>query len=207
MRPAYWRLARRYLTLKEFGSARTFFENCLLINPRSAEAFIGLADLQIAIGDRDESLKSLRNAREMAPNNRVIRERLALNLAFSNSGKSLEDEKKDWHEIDSLLSSGTEPATARDVFISALVGMNRGDKERLKAIEKLRGLAQALTPEGLDAKRLLTNYYVQQFLEKSEGNQPEAAVQNLKSASQLYEELLELNPTNPQMRHNMSIFY
>ena len=60
---------RRYLAMKQYGTARECFERYLLINPRSAEAYIGIADLYQAIGDNDAMVVALRKAHQVAPAN------------------------------------------------------------------------------------------------------------------------------------------
>ena len=118
---------RRYQLLKEYGLARKCFDNCLIVNNRSADAHLALADLNAAIGDSEASLNSLRNAHELSPRNQAIRDRLAFNLAFSRNAKT---ENIDWKEIDTLLTNGDQAATPRSAIVGALIALSRGDKDR-----------------------------------------------------------------------------
>ena len=184
---------RRYLTLREYGAARECFEKDLfLMNYRSAEAYEGMADLHNAIGDNDASINALRKAHQLAPANQKIRDRLALNLAFSKK------EKIEWQEVDSLISSAGLPTTARSTLLRALIGLGRGDKERqAKAVETLRDLARSSMPERDDAKRLLANYFARQWSVNANSNEPEKASDDFESAQRLFEELLSLAAPQP----------
>lgn len=198
----------RYKDLKEYGIARKCFENCLLLNsPRTADVHLALADLNNLIGDTEESLNSLRKAHQAAPKNQAIRDRLAISLAF------LKNEKADsfsWKEIDTLLSSSTQPATPSSTIVGAFIALSRGDEDRKAiAIRTLRELSKSSARERNEAKGLLARYFAVQWskdlkksrIESAKGNSAsarkslESAMANFGSARQLFEELLvEANP-------------
>ena len=183
---------RRYLLLKEYGSARDCFEKNLLMNPRSAEAYLGMADLHNSIGDHDASIGALRKAYQLAPSNQKIGERLALNLVFS------QNEKIDWREVDSLISSTGMSTTSRSTLFGAFIGLVGGDTERqAKAVQTLSDLARSSTPERDDAKRFLADYFVMQWSINASANKSEEARENFESAQRLYEELVHVVEPKP----------
>jgi tetratricopeptide (TPR) repeat protein len=187
----FYEAGQRYLVLKEFGTARECFENSLLVNARFVEAYLGLADLHNAIGDEEESIQSLRKALQIAPKNALVRERLAMSLAFSGSAKSAESEKINWSEIDSLLTSLDESNSTRATFVGALIALSKGDQDRQQlAIQTLKGLTKSLSAEGVEAKRLLASFYSLKCFENAESGAVDGAYQNFESALGLYEELL-----------------
>jgi tetratricopeptide (TPR) repeat protein len=195
----FYEAGRRYLLIKEFGKARECFENCLVVNPRFAEGYLGLADLHSAIGDDEESIQSLRKALQIAPKSQLVRERLALSLAFSGSSKSDDSEKVNWSEIDSLLTASNPSNSARATFVGALIALSKGDVQRQGlAIESLTKLTKALSAEGVEAKRLLANFYSLKWLENAKSGGIDLAQQNFESARGLYEELLTRQAFDPR---------
>lgn len=185
--------ARRYLVLKDFGLCRKYLDNCLLLNPRSAEVQIVFAEMYSAIGDNDEFLNSLRKAYKAAPKNQAIRERLALSIAFSK-GESSENDLK---EVDALLASSA--STSRSTIVGAWIALRRGDKNRqLRAIEILEQLAGSDEAERLDAKRILAFHHSSKWYSGLQLPQPKLVTDSFEAAKQLYEELLSEVTINPE---------
>jgi Tfp pilus assembly protein PilF len=193
----FYEAGRRYLVLKEFGTARECFENGLLVNSRSVQAHLGLADLHTAIGDEEESTLWLRKALQIAPKSQLVRERLALSLAFS--AKSEDSEKINWSEIDSLLTASNESNSARSTFVGGMIALSKGDVERQGlAVENLKKLTKSSTPEGLEAKRLLANFFSLRWFENARKGGIDLAQQYFESARGLYSELLARQVYDPR---------
>ncbi len=176
---------RRYLALREFGRARQCLDNCLIINPRSADAYLGLADLHAAIGDSEDSLNALRMAQKLAPKNYAIRDRLALKIAFGREGEA------DWTEIDALLTNSALPSTPKSQTIAAWIALKRGDSDRqARAVKSLRDISQSSSAERHDAKRLLAHYFAIQWSSKAD-TAPAESTNSFETARGLYEELMD----------------
>lgn len=178
---------RRYLVLKEFGLCRRCLEDCLLLNPRSADVHTIFADMYREIGDPVEFLSSLRKANKAAPKSQSIRERLALAIAFSKA-ESTENELR---EIDALLASSELHDNSRSTIVRAWIALRRGDIDRQsKAVETLEQLANSNAVDRLEAKRMLGIHFVSQYYAGVKSSETKRAMDSFESSKELYEELL-----------------
>ncbi len=185
---------RGYTDLKEFGRARDCLERCLLLN-QSAEVHLAFANLYYAIGDNEQFLASLRKAHNADPKNEVIRERLALNLAFLKAETSDGDLK----EIDALLAGASQNNATRSSIIGALIALQKGDKYRQdKAVKTLQQIADSTSSESIEAKRMLASYFALQSYNSFKEGQPKEAFEKFESAKLLYDELLNQASINPE---------
>ncbi|MBK7405535.1 MAG: tetratricopeptide repeat protein [Phycisphaerales bacterium] len=74
---ALWLSANVALQLRQPGNAETAFERILALNPSSAEAHIGLADIEASLGRLDSARDHLQQALKGNPQNPVILRKLA----------------------------------------------------------------------------------------------------------------------------------
>ena len=75
--------AGAFFELKDYVQVRERLDAILQLDGKNSEAHLLYCELHNRLGDPVSSLDSLRKAQQAAPENQDIRERLALNLAFS----------------------------------------------------------------------------------------------------------------------------
>ena len=69
-------LAENLVETKRYGDARREFQAVLAKNPQSARAFVGLATIDLDMGDRERAASALRKAWAIEPNNWIIRKQI-----------------------------------------------------------------------------------------------------------------------------------
>ena len=69
-------VAERHLESRQYIQARGEFESLLSRNSRSARALVGLAAVQLALGEREKAAAALKNARAIEPDNWIIRKQI-----------------------------------------------------------------------------------------------------------------------------------
>ncbi len=189
--------ARWYLAIKDYEQSRDRADKALVLNPRSSLAHLLLAELHSQTANAQLSLEALRKAQAAAPTNRLLREQLAKVLAFSPmyGAEERDDRLK---EIDKLLESTTDESSYSARLVKAYVELSTGTEQRqMRALATLREIASRPSEDGLDAKRVLANHFVAQWLEiRIPDRQSPEANRLLADASQLYRELTRsVNPS------------
>lgn len=69
-------LAERLEAAKQFARARNVFVTALDRNPKSVRALVGLASVELDLGEREKALAALRKAWALDPDNWVIRKQI-----------------------------------------------------------------------------------------------------------------------------------
>ena len=187
--------ASAFIAFRELEPARKKLDILLQNEPNNTDAHLLYAELHSREGNINASLNSLRAAEKTAPGNREIKEKLAIQLAFTLGIDGQENWAERQAEIDRLLSEGDAKDTPNRQLIRAAIDLEKGDLERQKAAEKvLEQIANLPTRISGKAKQLLAKY--ETTLWEKEDVRVGQSVHFAKAKS-LYEDLLRKPTPNP----------
>jgi tetratricopeptide (TPR) repeat protein len=195
--------AGAFFELKDYVQVRERLDAILQLDGKNSEAHLLYCELHNRLGDPVSSLDSLRKAQQAAPENQDIRERLALNLAFSTDVAGEVDpaaREKQWmerqREIDDLLQAGVSAETPRKLLVQAMINLKKGDaKRQANAVAVLRQLATS-SQVAAESKRLLAGHYVGLW-EAEKDCASDVAKNHFSQALALYEDLLQVGNPDP----------
>ncbi len=111
-------LADRYLKEMNYEQAIVEFQKILEIEPKNIDAYIGLADAYVALGDNDKAIEVLERARENVDNEKRIEDKLAeVSMIFEFKTETAEPSTE---PVNTSITQPAEPIAETTVTIAGV---------------------------------------------------------------------------------------